>query len=164
MRRNGRVLRLLALLVGLSLLAAACGDDDETTSGQGGDTETEGRPVTGGNLVDLQNFATGGEPDHIDPALSTTVQGSQPGQLIFDGLTETDYKTGELKPMVAESWTSTGELSTWTFKLKPNVTFSNGDPVLPSDFKYGWERVVTKTMASELSYHLTDNAWTKGAE
>ena len=165
MRRNGWVLRLVALLVGLALLATACGsDDDETTAGQGGDTETEGRPVAGGNLVDLQNFATGGEPDHIDPALSTTVQGSQPGQLIFDGLTETDYETGELKPMVAESWTSNGELSTWTFTLKPNVAFSNGDPVLPSDFKYGWERVVTKSMASELSYHLTDNARIKGAK
>ena len=111
--RNGRFVRVLALLMGLALVAGACGsDDDETTSGQGGDTETEGRPVTGGTLVDLQNFGSSGEPDHIDPALSSTVQGSQPGQLIFDGLTETDYKTGELKPMVAESWTSTGELST----------------------------------------------------
>ena len=166
MRGNGRVLRLLALIVGLALLAAACGsDDDETTSGQGGDTETQGRPVTGGNLVDLQNFGSSGEPDHIDPALSSTVQGSQPGQLIFDGLTETDYKTGELKPMVAESWTSTnGDLTNWTFKLRPNVTFSNGDPVLPSDFKYGWERVVRKEMASEVAYHLTDNARIKGAK
>jgi oligopeptide transport system substrate-binding protein len=164
-QRNGRVLRFLALIVGLALLGAACGSDDETTSGQGGDTETEGRPVTGGNLVDLQNFGSSGEPDHIDPALSSTVQGSQPGQLLFDGLTETDYKTGELKPMVAQEWSSNnGDLTTWTFKLRPNVTFSNGDPVLPSDFKYGWERVVSKSMASEVAYHLTDNARIKGAK
>lgn len=166
MRRNGRLVRLLAVLMGLALLASACGsdDDDETTSGQGGDTETEGKPVTGGTLVDLQNFGSSGEPDHIDPALSSTVQGSQPAQQIFDGLTETDYKTGELKPMVAESWTSNGDGTVWTFKLRPGVTFSNGDPVLPSDFKYGWERVVRKDMASEVSYHLTDNAKIKGAK
>ena len=165
MRRNGRLVRLLALLMGLALLASACGsDDDETTSGRGGDTETEGNPVTGGNLVDLQNFGSSGEPDHIDPALSSTVQGSQPGQLIFDGLTETDYKTGELKPMVAESFSSNPDASVWTFKLREGVTFSNGDPVLPSDFKYGWERVVNKAMASDVSYHLTDNARIKGAK
>ncbi len=165
MRRNGRLLRPLALFMGLALVAGACGGgDDETTSGQGGDTETEGSPVSGGTLVDLQNFGSSGEPDHIDPALSAQVQGSQPGQLLFDGLTETDYKTGELKPMVAQQWTSNnGDLTTWTFTLRPNVTFSNGDPVLPSDFKYGWERVVTKSMASEVAYHLTDNARIKGA-
>ena len=165
MRRNGRLVRILAVVMGLALVAGACGgDDDETTSGQGGDTEAEGNPVPGGTLVDLQNFGSSGEPDHIDPALSSTVQGSQPGQLIFDGLTETDYKTGELKPMVAESWTSNGDGTTWTFKLRRGVTFSNGDPVLPSDFKYGWERVVKKEMASEVSYHLTDNAQIKGAK
>jgi oligopeptide transport system substrate-binding protein len=158
-------MRIFALVMGLALVAGACGsDDDETTSGQGGDTETEGKPVTGGNLIDLQNFGSSGEPDHIDPALSAQVQGSQPGQLIFDGLTETDYKTGELKPMVAESWTSNGDGTVWTFKIRQGVTFSNGDPVVPSDFKYGWERVVKKEMASEVSYHLTDNAKIKGAQ
>ena len=167
MRRKGRLLRvetrLLGVLVGLALLATACGSEDDTASGRARSPETDGRPVTGGNLVDLQNFGSSGEPDHIDPALATTVKGSQPGHLIWDGLTETDYRTGELKPMVAQSWT-TGDLTTWEFTLRPNVTFSNGDPVLPSDFKFGWERVVTRSMASKLSYHLTDNARIKGAK
>ena len=165
MRRTRRLTAATLLLV-LAIVASACGggDDDEATSGQPGPSGEEGTPVVGGTLVDLQNFGSSGEPDHIDPALSTTVQGSQPGQLIWDGLTETDYRTGELKPMVAESWTSNPEATVWTFKLRPGVTFSNGDPVLPSDFKYGWERVVTKSMASELSYHLTDNARIRGAK
>ena len=165
MRRTRRM-TVAALLLALSLVASACGgdDDDEATTGQTGPSGEEETPVVGGTLVDLQNFGSSGEPDHIDPALSTTVQGSQPGHLIWDGLTETDYRTGELKPMVAESWTSNGDATVWIFKLRPEVTFSNGDPVLPSDFKYGWERVVTKSMASELSYHLTDNARIKGAK
>ncbi|HEX2024472.1 MAG TPA: ABC transporter substrate-binding protein [Acidimicrobiales bacterium] len=157
---------LVAVVAALVVLASACGSDGEdaqpavrpevpTTDG--------GAPVSGGTLVDLQNFATSGDPDHIDPALATTVQSAQPGHLLWDGLTETDYRTGELRPMVAERWDSNGDATVWTFKLRPGVTFSNGDPVQPSDFKYAWERVVTRSMASSLSYHLTDNARIKGA-
>lgn len=163
--RRRRGVTAAALLVVMALGASACGGgDDEPATGRTGPTRDRGTPVVGGTLVDLQNFGATGEPEHIDPALSTTVQGSQPGQLIWDGLTETDYSTGELKPMVAESWTSNGDATLWTFKLRPGVTFSNGDPVLPSDFKYGWERVVTRSMASTLAYHLTDNARIKGAK
>ena len=44
-----------------------------------------------------------------------------------------------------------------------DVTWSDGTTVLPSDFKFGWERVVAKNMASEISYHVTDNLKIKGA-
>ncbi len=152
--RRRRTLPLVAVALSLSLVAAACGGGDDeggpdgATAGQGA-----GDPVPGGRLVDLQNFSVG-EPEHLDPALSSSVQDSQPAQLIFDGLTETDYKTGELKPMVAESYESNDDATVWTFKLRDDVTFSNGDPVLPSDFKVAWERVVQKEMASDVAYHL----------
>jgi ABC-type oligopeptide transport system substrate-binding subunit len=145
-------------------MAAACGSSDnkgnQTAGGQqGGDT----KPVVGGTLIDYQNFS-GVDPDHIDPALAHTIQGSQPGELLFDGLTDYDYKTGELKPAVAESWSSNADATVWTFKLRPGVKWSNGDPVLPSDFKYAWERAVRKDMASEVAYHITDNAQIKGTK
>ncbi|MDP8987926.1 MAG: ABC transporter substrate-binding protein [Actinomycetota bacterium] len=150
--------RLIALLVGLALVAAACGGDN------GGDGATpeqpdeptpteEGEPVVGGTLVDLQNFSAG-NPEHIDPGLSAVLQGAQVTQLVFDGLTENDYETGELRPMVAESWESNDEGDEWTFTIREGVTFHNGDPVLPSDFKFAWERVVDPEFASELAYHL----------
>lgn len=157
---------LVAILVVLALLASGCGgggDDDPTIAGRATPTDA-GAPVPGGALVDLQNFGASGEPQHIDPALATTVQSAQPGHLLWDGLTETDYRTGELKAMVAESWQSNDDATVWTFKLRPGITFSNGDPVLPSDFKYGWERVVTRSLASSLSYHVTDNARIRGAK
>ncbi|MBW3651656.1 MAG: ABC transporter substrate-binding protein [Actinobacteria bacterium] len=153
--------RLVALLVALTLVAAACGggggdgDDTAAPGGQQGDrTPTEdGEPVVGGTLVDLQNFSAG-NPEHIDPGLSSVIQGSQIAQLVFDGLTENDYQTGELQPMVAESWESNDAGDEWTFQLREGVTFHNGDPVLPSDFKFAWERVVNPEFASDLAYHL----------
>lgn len=152
--RRSLSLRLAPLLLSLALVAGACGGGGggggggATPKGEGG-----GKPVPGGVLTDLQNFAQG-EPDHIDPALTSTIQGSQPGELLFDGLTENDYNTGELKPMVAESFKSNDDATVWTFQLRKGVTFSNGDPVLPSDFKFAWERVVQKPMASEVAYHF----------
>jgi oligopeptide transport system substrate-binding protein len=146
-----KAFRLSALALTLALVAGACG------GGNGGDNGgaqgTDGDPVSGGVLTDLQNFASG-EPQHLDPGLSSSIQDSQPGQLIFDGLTENDYKTGELKPMVAESFSSNEDSTVWTFKLRRGVTFSNGDPVLPSDFKYAWERVVQKEFGSKVAYHF----------
>jgi oligopeptide transport system substrate-binding protein len=157
----------VAIFATLALLAWGCGDDGEdapTDARAATGTTESGGPVPGGTLVDLQNFGASGDPQHIDPALATTVQSAQPGHLIWDGLTETDYRTGEVRPMVAESWQANGDATVWTFKLRPGVTFSNGDPVLPSDFKYAWERVATRSLASNLSYHLTDNARIKGAK
>jgi ABC-type transport system substrate-binding protein len=119
--------------------------------------------VFGHSLVDLQNFGNGGEPDHIDPALAQTVQASQPGELLFDGLTAIDPRSGQLKPAVAESWTSNPDLTQWTFTLRKGVTFSDGEPVLPSDFKFAWERVVDKALASKVSYHVTDDLKIKGS-
>ncbi|HEV2071523.1 MAG TPA: ABC transporter substrate-binding protein [Acidimicrobiales bacterium] len=152
--------RLLAVLFGISLITVACGGADDGADGGTGqsvpggtDGQAQGDPVAGGTLVDLQNFAQG-NPDHIDPGLSSTIQGSQPGQLMFDGLTETNYQTGELEPMVAESWESNDAGDEWTFQLREGVTFHNGDPVLPSDFKFAWERVVNPEFASEVAYHL----------
>lgn len=154
-RDHLKLSRLLAMLLALALLAAACGgggDDGGDATGGTGD-QNEGEPVTGGTLIDLQNFAQG-NPDHIDPGLSSTIQGSQPGQLLFDGLTETDYETGELEPMVAESWESNDAGDEWTFQLRDGVNWHNGDPVLPSDFKFAWERVVNPAFASEVAYHF----------
>jgi oligopeptide transport system substrate-binding protein len=154
----------VVLAVCFALVAAACGKSSTTSNNATGQTSGDtGKPVTGGDLIDYQNWA-GGASDHIDPALAHTIQGSQPGELLFDGLTDYDYKTGDLKPAVAESWSSNADATVWTFKIRQGVKWSNGDPVLPSDFKFAWERAVKKEMASEVSYHITDNARIVGAK
>jgi oligopeptide transport system substrate-binding protein len=147
-RRAGQLLALVFVAI-LALAACGGGGDREPTEAGG----EAGTPVSGGDLIDLQNFAQG-EPDHIEPGLSSTIQGSQPGQLVWDGLTENDYKTGELKPMVAESWTSNADATQFIFKLRKDVKWSDGSPVLPSDFVRGWNRAVQKQFASEVAYHF----------
>ena len=158
MHHRRRFAWLLSVLATVALVAGACGgggNKSNSSSSEGG------KPTKGGTLVDNWDLASG-DPDHIDPALAGVIQGSQISNLVFDGLTDINYKTGELTPAVAESWTSNDALTEWTFKLR-KTQWSDGSTVLPSDFKFGWERVVAKDMASEIAYHLTDNAKITGA-
>ncbi|MGH2370977.1 MAG: ABC transporter substrate-binding protein, partial [Chloroflexota bacterium] len=153
MLRTGRRWPVVAA-VSLALVAAACGNSGEGTS-TGQSQGEQGTPVSGGTLVDYWNFSAGDVP-HVDPARAEEIQGAQVGNLVFDGLADYDAKTGDLKPAVAESWSSNADASVWTFKLKRGVTFSNGDPVLPSDFKFAWERMIGKPLASIMAFHVTE--------
>lgn len=161
MKRSGR-LGAVIIAISLAMVAAACGKSSSTsTPSSEGQNET-GKPVVGGNLIDYQNFSASDVP-HIDPALAEEIEGSQISLLLFDGLADYDYKTGDLKPAVAESWSSNADASVWTFKLRKDVKWSDGSPVLPSDFKYAWERLASKQLASITSFHVTDTLRIKGA-
>lgn len=165
--------RPVALLLLLALILAACGGSDSGTSGTGsagtesasgsaaqetaadGGETAEGGAV-GGTLVDLQNFSVG-DPNHIDPALADSFQGAQVSVLLYDGLTEfdfTDPANPELVGQVAESFEPNADATVWTFQLRDDVTFSNGDPVLPSSFAFAWNRAVDPVFASEIGYHF----------
>ena len=121
---------------------------------------TKKKPVV---FVDLQNFAAG-EPDHIDPALTSTLNGAQVSILMFDSLTDTDG-TGKLVPAAASKWTTADNGKTWVFTVKKNK-FSNGEAVLPSSFVRGWIRATDAKFASEVAYHsfIIDGfqAWNEG--
>ena len=102
-------------------------------------------------FIDCQLFAAG-EPDHIDPALTSTLVGANVATMLFDGLTDTDAN-GALYGEVASKWKTTDGSKTWVFTLKKNLKFSNGEAVLPSSFVNGWKRALDSKLASEVAYH-----------
>jgi len=79
--------------------------------------------------IDCQNFSAG-EPDHIDPALTSTLVGANTATMLFDGLTDTDAN-GNLYGEVASKWTTKDGAKTWVFTFKKGLKFSNGEAVLP---------------------------------
>jgi ABC-type transport system substrate-binding protein len=156
MRRQRRGIKLLALILGLSLVAAACGGDDDDGEGaqQGGDSGDQQDLQQGGELTDLSTFSQGGW-DHLDPTLSTTVSESQIGDSIFDTLTEVDYSdidNPQVRGEVAESWESNDDATEWTFTIRDGLSFSDGTPVLPSSFKRSFERASDPDFAGDYSY------------
>ena len=115
-----------------------------------------GVPVVTANAAsttytDCYLFAAG-EPDFIDPALTSTLVGANVATMLFDGLTDTDAN-GKLVPAVASKWKSPDKGKTWVFTIKKGLKFSNGEAVLPSSFVNGWKRSMDSKLASEVSYH-----------
>lgn len=97
-------------------------------------------------------------PDCIDHYNLNEDQGTQVGYMLFDSLTDYDFKTESLVPNAAESWESNDDATQFTFHLRQGATFHNGDPVTSESFKRGWTRVVSPTYgvksAGVLDYHL----------
>lgn len=137
---------VIAILISMSMIAAGCGKKKSSSSGSGD-------AVNGGTLVDYYTFAAG-EPAHIDPGLATELSGAQAAAELYDGLYTTSFEDGKTEPWIAKSDKVSDDGLTHTFTLHDGVKFSNGDPVLPSSFAYGWNRVVSPAFASELSYHM----------
>jgi ABC-type transport system substrate-binding protein len=154
MRRQRRGAKLLALILGLSLIAAACGGDDDDEGADSGDTAEETEGVQGGELVDASAFAQG-PAEHLDPALSTTVSASQVGESLYDGLTQVDYSdpdNPEVRGQVAESWEGNDDATEWTFTIRDDLFFSDETQVLPSSFERAWERASDPDFAGDYSY------------
>jgi len=71
---------------------------------------------------------------------------------IFEGLTRLDAKTLEPLPGVAESWDISDDKKTYTFHLRKNARWSNGDPVTAHDFLYSMRRFLDPMTAAEYAY------------
>jgi ABC-type transport system substrate-binding protein len=145
--------RLLTLMTAFVLVFAACGGDDDGGA-EGDDTEQDGGGEAGGEFIDGGTFV-GDPPEHIDPALNVTLDAYQVVNALYDGLTEidaTDPENPEIKPLVAESYEANEDATVWTFQIKEDLTFSNGEEVLPSSFSRAWERASDPDFAGDYSY------------
>jgi oligopeptide transport system substrate-binding protein len=152
-RRQRRGLKLLALILGLSLVAAACGGDDDDGGGQEAAPEEE-EAQQGGEFVDLGTFV-GDPPEHIDPALNTTLDAYQVVNAVYDGLTEinaSDPDNPQIVPQVAESFEANDDATEWTFTIREGLTFADGEEILPSTFQRSWERASDPEFAGDYSY------------
>ncbi|MRZ80157.1 hypothetical protein GKD14_15015 [Paeniclostridium sordellii] len=73
----------------------------------------------------------------------------------MEGLTRVDAK-GVATPAMAESWEQSEDGKTWTFKIRKDAKWSNGDPVTAKDFEYSWKRTLNPETASQYGYVMYD--------
>lgn len=78
-------------------------------------------PAAGGTL----RVALGGGLTHLDPALAASGAEHVYVNLVFNGLTRID-RDMTVRPDLAESWTASADLTSWTFRLRDKVTFQHG--------------------------------------
>ena len=79
------------------------------------------------------------------------------GQRVLDDLFEglvTLGEDGQTVPGVALTWDTSADGKTWTFHLRKDARWSNGQPVTADDFVYAWRRQVDPATGSEYSQAL----------
>ena len=116
---------------------------------------TESHPVTGEALSDDQTFTYRllDQFPTLDPQLNQDVSGFHVIRDLFEGLLSQDAK-GNLVPGVATRFTASDNNTTYTFTLRRDSRWSNGDPVTAHDFVYAWRRAVDPVTASPYGWYL----------
>ncbi len=102
--------------------------------------------------VDL-TICNGDEPQTLDPAIITGQLEGRLALALYEGLTTRNAR-GEIIPGMAESWTISPDGLTYTFKIRPDAKWSNGEPLTAYDFLHSWERTLNPETGSQYSYQL----------
>ncbi|MEM5543917.1 peptide ABC transporter substrate-binding protein [Sulfitobacter sp. AS92] len=89
----------------------------------------------------------------MDPQINTDVEGSDVLRNLFEGLYNEDGN-GELVPGVALDHEVSEDGTTYTFNLRDDAKWSNGDPVTANDFVYSWRRLADPATASEYAWYM----------
>lgn len=95
-------------------------------------------------------FINGVEPESLDPAI---ISGQPEGRLVmalFEGLTARDG-AGRIGPGMAERWDVSADGIAYTFHIRTNARWSNGEPVTAADFARSWERTLNPATTSPYS-------------
>ncbi|NOH32208.1 ABC transporter substrate-binding protein [Vibrio chagasii] len=108
----------------------------------------------GTELAKVQELVRGNgtEVATIDPHKSQGVPESHVIRDLLEGLVNQDGD-GNTIPGVAESWETTDN-KTFTFHLRKDAKWSNGDPVTAQDFVYSWQRAVDPATASPYAWYM----------
>ena len=161
--------KILALLLAAAMVLslAACGSSDSgtttaaTTAASGSDSvTTDTTAAAAGDKI--LNVMVEVEVESLDPQVATDGTSFEVIANYTDGLTQMDAD-GAAVPAIAESWDISDDGTVYTFHLRDDANWSNGDPVTADDFIFAWQRAVDPALASEYSYMLSDIGQIKNA-
>jgi oligopeptide transport system substrate-binding protein len=145
--------RFLLSLIAVVLATGGCG----TKGGGGGDAsqkQSGDRPVDIGNREQVLHIGSGTEPQDLDPHIVTGVTEHHLIMSLLEGLVTEDPKDLHPVPGVAKSWDISPDQTVFTFHLRDNARWSNGDPVTAKDFYESYKRILMPSLASQYAYML----------
>jgi oligopeptide transport system substrate-binding protein len=120
-----------------------------------------------GNREQVLHVGLAYEVVDLDPHLLTGVSEIRVLDALFEGLVNLDPTDLHPVPGVAERWEVSSDQSTYTFYLRANARWSNGQPVTAQDFVASWRRILTASLgadnASQLFLIQGAEAFHKGA-
>lgn len=125
-----KVALLVSLLLAVSMILSACG---------------------GAAKTDMLTVCVGPNPDTIDPALNSSVDGATLIIHGFEGLMTLD-KDGVPVPGQAKEYEISDDGTVYTFHLRDNLKWSDGKALTANDFVYSWNRAISPETAADYEY------------
>ncbi|MEI6053246.1 MAG: peptide ABC transporter substrate-binding protein, partial [Opitutaceae bacterium] len=105
--------------------------------------------VQAGNLQGILHVGNGAEVQYLDPHIAGGSIDHNVLSALYEGLVTLDEETLQPRPGMATRWEVSLDARTYTFHLRPEACWSNGDPLTTRDFLYSFRRALTPTLASE---------------
>jgi oligopeptide transport system substrate-binding protein len=146
--RSGAVACALAAIVALGALPG-CGRTERAASTPGATSSTipTSSPTAAGTAAILLR-GNGPEPDSLDPQKARTAEAHTVLRDLCEGLTTLAHDASP-QPGGASGWSVSADGREWTFHLRPQLRWSNGEPLGAEDFVAGLQRLVDPATASE---------------
>ncbi len=135
---NPKQINMLAVTLLCSLLLIGCGSTENN--------------VTQGNRTGTLHWGNGTEPQSLDPHIATGVPEHKIISALMEGLVLKDRATLEPKPGVAKSWDISDDGLVYTFHLRDNARWSNGDPHNAHDYVWSWWRALQPALGNLYAY------------
>ncbi|MFZ3199092.1 MAG: peptide ABC transporter substrate-binding protein, partial [Bacillus mycoides] len=151
--KKKKMKKLTAVVVpvlAMSMALTACstsGGDKKTSTNSSGDSKSEGKLAA----KQVLNRTVNQEIPTMDSSKSTDTVSSQMLGNTMEGLYRLD-KDNKPIPAAAESSTKSEDGKKYTFKLRKDAKWSNGDPVTAKDFVYAWQRLLDPKTAAEYAF------------
>ena len=127
-------------LFGLLMVLTSCGTSENN--------------VSSGNRTGTLHWGNGTEPQSLDPQIATGVPEHHIITSVMEGLVGKDRKTLMPIPAVAESWEVSDNLKVYTFHIRKNALWSNGDPHTAHDYVWSWWRALQPALGNLYAYML----------
>ncbi|ONK24905.1 peptide ABC transporter substrate-binding protein [Siminovitchia sp. FSL H7-0308] len=142
----------MVFVLSILLVLSGCFSGQTETSPEPADEKKSGGEQKSGEkkILRLNNNE---EPGSLHPG---TAQGTHDSWILehaFEGLTKKTPE-GEIVEGIAKDWNVSDDGLTWTFNLRDDAKWSNGDPVTAHDFEFAWKYALNPESASEYAYQL----------
>ena len=134
----------------IAMVLAGCGGDD---AGRQNAVQIGGASGTELAAEQVLHWGNGSEPQGLDPHRSEGVPSSNIQRDLFDGLVN-EAPDGELVAGGAQSWDISEDGTVYTFHLRPQARWSNGEPVTAHDWAWGIRRSADPATGSRYTFIL----------
>ncbi len=135
------IFRTALLAAAMVVMLAGCSSDNKTR-------------VEIGNEKQILHIGNGDEPADVDPHVTTGIPEYHIQLALFEGLVSKSSETLEIVPGVAESWQASEDATVYTFVLREDARWSNGEPMTAKDFVWSWKRALMPGLGNQYAYSL----------